>query len=240
MRSCGSGSRRLRTERRNSGGDRGLTLHRTPRPPSRILSSTHAGAGHAPDPSPAVRAGAVRLRHRAARDMLANAEPVTRTETNGDVITEYRVAGALKMVKVMPFRGPTYYVYDRDGDGKLDWGKGEAPMTYTKLYSWWGSGDKASPPARPPRAHMPERAGSLVRTQTPPSSSIASSGRGITRRSGVLFDSGCNMGDHLVDHRRHHRLAGQSGRRPTASGASSSTWWSASSAPGSAASSSPR
>ena len=31
-------------------------------------------------------------------DMLANAEPTTRTEANGDTVTEYRVAGALKMV----------------------------------------------------------------------------------------------------------------------------------------------
>ncbi|MGV8922515.1 MAG: DUF2782 domain-containing protein [Thermomonas sp.] len=65
-----------------------------------------------------------------------DAVPVTRTESNGDVITEYRVGGALTMVKVVPFRGPTYYVQDRDGDGKLDWQKGEAPMTYYKLYSW--------------------------------------------------------------------------------------------------------
>lgn len=65
-----------------------------------------------------------------------DAVPVTRTEANGDVITEYRVAGTLTMVKVQPFRGPTYYVQDRDGDGKLDWDKGEAPMTYYKLYSW--------------------------------------------------------------------------------------------------------
>ena len=65
-----------------------------------------------------------------------DAVPVTRTESNGDVITEYRLAGELKMVKVVPFRGPTYYVYDRDGDGKLDWGKGEAPLTYYKLYGW--------------------------------------------------------------------------------------------------------
>ena len=65
-----------------------------------------------------------------------DAVPVTRTESNGDVITEYRVAGMLKMVKVQPFRGPTYYVQDRDGDGKLDWDKGEAPLTYYKLYSW--------------------------------------------------------------------------------------------------------
>lgn len=65
-----------------------------------------------------------------------DAVPVTRTEANGDVITEYRVGGTLRMVKVVPFRGPTYYVQDRDGDGKLDWDKGEAPMTYYKLYSW--------------------------------------------------------------------------------------------------------
>ena len=65
-----------------------------------------------------------------------DAVPVTRTESNGDVITEYRVAGALTMVKVVPFRGPTYYVMDRDGDGKLDWDKRKGPMTYYKLYSF--------------------------------------------------------------------------------------------------------
>ncbi len=72
----------------------------------------------------------------APEDMLTNAVPNTRTEANGDVVTEYRVAGALRMVKVEPTRGPTYYIYDRDGDGKLDWNKGEAPLTYYKLYSW--------------------------------------------------------------------------------------------------------
>ena len=66
----------------------------------------------------------------------ADAVPVTRTESNGDVITEYRVAGTLKMIKVQPFRGPTYYIHDRDGDGRLDWDKGEAPMTHYQLYSW--------------------------------------------------------------------------------------------------------
>lgn len=66
--------------------------------------------------------------------LLANAESATRAEANGDVITEYRVAGALRMIKVVPARGPTYYVYDRDGDGRLDWGKG--PLTYYKLYGW--------------------------------------------------------------------------------------------------------
>ncbi len=61
---------------------------------------------------------------------------VTHTESNGDVITEYRVAGTLRMVKVEPSRGPTYYVEDHDGDGKLDWDKRRGPMTYYKLYSF--------------------------------------------------------------------------------------------------------
>ncbi len=66
----------------------------------------------------------------------SDAVATTRTESNGDVLTEYRVAGMLRMVKVTPSRGPTYYVEDRDGDGKLDWSKGEAPTTWYKLYSW--------------------------------------------------------------------------------------------------------
>ncbi len=66
----------------------------------------------------------------------AEAVATTRTEANGDVLTEYRVAGALRMVKVTPLRGPTYYIQDRNGDGKLDWQKGEAPTTWYKLYDW--------------------------------------------------------------------------------------------------------
>lgn len=70
--------------------------------------------------------------------MLAEGSvPTTRTEANGDVITEYRIGGTLKMVKVVPARGPTYYIYDRNGDGvvtEADAHKG--PLTYYKLFGW--------------------------------------------------------------------------------------------------------
>lgn len=68
----------------------------------------------------------------------AGAVEATRTEANGDVITEYRVGGALAMVRIQPARGPTWYMVDTDGDGRLDRTRGsarDAPVYY-KLYSW--------------------------------------------------------------------------------------------------------
>ena len=75
------------------------------------------------DGAPAVPAGAV---------------TATRTEANGDIVTEYRVGGALAMVKVQPANGPVWYLVDSDGDGRLDRTRGsarDAPV-YFKLYSW--------------------------------------------------------------------------------------------------------
>ncbi len=65
-----------------------------------------------------------------------DAERTVRTEDNGDVIEEYRVAGQLRIVKVTPARGPTYYMIDDNADGKLDRGKGEVRPVYYKLYGW--------------------------------------------------------------------------------------------------------
>ena len=69
---------------------------------------------------------------------LADAQVAVRTETNGDVIEEYRVAGQLRMVKVTPVRGPAYYLIDENGDGRLDKSKGEGPVSpvYWKIYGW--------------------------------------------------------------------------------------------------------
>ena len=71
-------------------------------------------------------------------EMLAkDATPATHTEANGDVITEYRTDNRLTMVKVVPARGATYYIYDRNGDGVLDERDAKGgPMTYYKLFSW--------------------------------------------------------------------------------------------------------
>ena len=68
-----------------------------------------------------------------AKDAVAS----SRTESNGDVITEYRTGSRLTMVKVVPFRGATYYIYDRNGDGVIDERDAKGgPMTYYKLFSW--------------------------------------------------------------------------------------------------------
>lgn len=68
----------------------------------------------------------------------ADAVETVRTEANGDVVSEYRVAGQLRMVKVVPARGPTYYLVDSNGDGRLDSSKGEGPVSpvYYRLYEW--------------------------------------------------------------------------------------------------------
>ncbi|NYZ61159.1 DUF2782 domain-containing protein [Luteimonas deserti] len=66
----------------------------------------------------------------------ADAVETTRTEANGDRITEFRVAGQLRAVRVTPSRGPTYYIYDRDADGSVDRDRDSVPQTYFKLFGW--------------------------------------------------------------------------------------------------------
>ena len=71
-----------------------------------------------------------------APQVPANAVESVHTESNGDVVSEYRVAGQLRMVKVQPARGMTYYMIDSNDDGRLDRTKGEVSPVYYKLYSW--------------------------------------------------------------------------------------------------------
>ena len=66
----------------------------------------------------------------------ADAEQVTRTESNGDQITEYRINGQLRAVQVVPSRGVAYFLSDRDGDGSIDGDRDDVPQTYFKLFGW--------------------------------------------------------------------------------------------------------
>lgn len=71
-------------------------------------------------------------------EIPANAVESIRTEANGDVVAEYRVGGRIAVVKIVPANGPTYYLTDTDGDGRLDrtgHGTRDVPV-YFKLYGW--------------------------------------------------------------------------------------------------------
>jgi len=67
---------------------------------------------------------------------VTGAEVAQRTLDNGDVVEEYRVAGQLRMVKVTPARGAPFYMYDQNGDGRLDSDRDGVAPVYWKLYSW--------------------------------------------------------------------------------------------------------
>ena len=69
---------------------------------------------------------------------LANADVAVRTEGNGDVVQEYRIAGQLRAIRVTPVHGPAYTVYDNDGDGRMDKSKDgmDVSPVYWKLFGW--------------------------------------------------------------------------------------------------------
>jgi len=71
-------------------------------------------------------------------EIPADAVENIRTEANGDVVAEYRVGGRIAVVKIVPANGPTYYLTDTDGDGRLErtaHGTRDVPV-YFKLYGW--------------------------------------------------------------------------------------------------------
>ena len=69
-------------------------------------------------------------------DIPPGAQENTRTESNGDVITEYRVNGELRVVQITPARGPAYHLYVRDGRVLSTREGDDAPQTYFKLFGW--------------------------------------------------------------------------------------------------------
>jgi hypothetical protein len=69
-----------------------------------------------------------------AAEIPSGAVAATKLQPNGDEITEYRVAGQLRVVKVQPRRGPAYFLQDRNGDGRPDDDK--VSPVYFKLFGW--------------------------------------------------------------------------------------------------------
>lgn len=69
---------------------------------------------------------------------VRDADVAVRTLDNGDVVSEYRVAGLLRVVKIVPKTGVTYYLTDDDNDGRLDHRRGDGPVTPVqyKIFSW--------------------------------------------------------------------------------------------------------
>jgi len=62
-----------------------------------------------------------------------------RTGSNGDVIEEYRQNGRIIMVRITPKHGKPYYLYDDDGNGRLDRsdiGRHDVSPVYWEIYSW--------------------------------------------------------------------------------------------------------
>ena len=55
-----------------------------------------------------------------------NLEPeVTIIQTDDRTTYEYRINGRRYMVKIVPAKGPAYYLLDLDGDGELDTQEGD-------------------------------------------------------------------------------------------------------------------
>jgi hypothetical protein len=95
-----------------------------PRPQSFILCLSLALAGCASSGGP-----------QASVEIPPDAVAAIKVQPNGDEITEYRVAGQLRVVKVQPKRGPAFYLYDRNGDGRMDQDQNISPV-YFKLFQW--------------------------------------------------------------------------------------------------------
>lgn len=62
-----------------------------------------------------------------------------RSSDNGDRVEEYRVGGKVTMVRITPVRGKPYYLYDDDGNGRLDRSDADrhtiSPVYWT-IYEW--------------------------------------------------------------------------------------------------------
>ena len=90
-----------------------------------------------PDTRP-VRDKASRSRDPAAAEIEAASDSVTEHQEGSDTVREYREKGKLRMLRIVPQKGPTQTYYDRNGDGRLDKDPLEGPVApvYFTIYEW--------------------------------------------------------------------------------------------------------
>ena len=94
----------------------------------------------AQDAAPAAPAESVPIPPKVEAPAPKEAPPTVaiRVEENGDRIEEYSQNGKIYMVKVTPERGPSYYLMDTDGNGRLnrdDRDPRVQPVHWT-IYEW--------------------------------------------------------------------------------------------------------
>ncbi|MEN1956127.1 DUF2782 domain-containing protein [Luteimonas sp. MJ204] len=96
----------------------------------------HSAAAFATVLAAALLLGACATNGMPADEIPADAVEATRIEANGDTVTEYRVDGRLRALKVVPSRGAPYYLFDRNGDGVVDSERDGVSPVYFKLFEW--------------------------------------------------------------------------------------------------------
>ena len=92
-------------------------------------------------PAPAATSGDVPIPKKLQGPPSEETTPTVtiRSSENGDRVEEYRVAGRVTMVRVTPAHGKSYYLYDDDGNGRLDRSdadKNTVSPVYWTIYEW--------------------------------------------------------------------------------------------------------
>ena len=101
-------------------------VDQSPRSPDSVTSDKPAAVPEPPDLPMPVESG----------EPLEPEEPEIIIKRRGKkTIQEYRINGALYMVKIVPDIGPPYYLIDSDGDGNMDVRKTDLQKTI-KVPQW--------------------------------------------------------------------------------------------------------
>ncbi|WP_324442831.1 DUF2782 domain-containing protein [Dokdonella sp.] len=85
-----------------------------------------------------VRDRASRLNNRSASEIETSSDSVVERKEGSDTVREYREKGKLRMIRIVPQKGPAQTYLDRNGDGRLDHDPLDGPVApvYFTIYEW--------------------------------------------------------------------------------------------------------